>query len=83
MAGRQSMVTTATVGGDDGGGGDEDDVNLGNKRRTSPTFTLSVLLSFYVVLRFIWYRQKMSGKFPTPGGKSPARGGKNRLIWKL
>ena len=79
MAGQQLVVTTATAWA----GGNEDDVNLGNKRRTSPSLTLSVLPSFYVVLCAVWYRQKTSGKSPTPGGKSPARGGKNRLIWKL
>ncbi len=79
----------ATVGGEDGdsvgvgGGIDKDNVSLKNKRRTSPSLTLSVLPSFYVVLCAIWYRQKMSGKSPTPGGRSPVMGGKNRLIWKL
>ncbi len=64
-----------TVGGDNGdsvgGGGYEDDVNLGNKRRTSPSLTLSVPPSFYVVLRYIWYRKKTSGRSPTPGGNLP------------
>ncbi len=47
----QLAVTTVTAWA---GGGNKDNVNLQNKRRTSPSFTLSGLPSFYVVLHFIW-----------------------------